>query len=87
MIQRCTNPNASGYAGYGGKGIKVCERWRVFSNFLADMGERPEGTSIDRVDSARGYEPSNCRWATNSVQMKNRPNFRPDKRSAAARSS
>lgn len=81
MIQRCTNPRAAGYANYGGAGIGICDQWRDFATFLADMGERPEGQTLDRIDNTRGYEPSNCRWATHSEQMKNRPNFNPDKRS------
>ena len=62
--QRCNNPKAKGYAEYGGSGITMCDRWRDFSAFLADMGPRPEGTSLDRIDSKKGYEPGNCRWAT-----------------------
>ena len=84
MKQRCTNPNANRYADYGGRGITVCDRWRLFENFLADLGEKPEPKSrysIDRKDGNGNYEPGNCRWATRSEQQKNRPNFKPDKRS------
>jgi len=73
MIQRCTNPKATGYAEYGGAGITVCERWRKFEAFLADMGERPDGTSLDRHPDLNGnYEPGNCRWATPREQNLNR---------------
>lgn len=80
MKQRCLNPKATGYKRYGGAGVTVCERWLKFENFLADMGERPEGTTLDRIDSSRGYEPGNCRWADRSTQNRNRPNFDPNKR-------
>jgi len=72
MIARCTYPSVKAYRFYGARGIKVCERWRTFENFLADMGERPAGMSIDRVDNAKGYEPGNCRWATDTEQHRNR---------------
>lgn len=72
MLQRCTNPNAPDYPRYGGAGITVCERWRKFENFYADMGERPEGTTIDRSPKKAGnYEPKNCRWATPGEQQRN----------------
>src|SRR5437762_2841096 len=61
IIQRCTNPKNSAFKHYGGRGIKVCERWLAFENFLADMGPRPEGTSIERNNRNGDYEPGNCR--------------------------
>jgi len=72
MWGRCRCPATHGFANYGGAGIAVCERWRVFEKFLADMGERPAGTSLDRIENAKGYEPGNCRWATAIEQARNR---------------
>jgi hypothetical protein len=72
MIQRCTNPNASKYKYYGGLGVTVCERWRTFENFLADMGQAPKGRTLDRFPNNAGdYEPGNVRWATCSEQAHN----------------
>jgi hypothetical protein len=71
MIARCTNPKHDAYPYYGGAGIKVCKRWFKFENFLADMGEKPKGLSIERKNGRRNYEPSNCIWATHTTQMRN----------------
>jgi hypothetical protein len=76
MVARCTNPRHTHYAYYGGRGITVCDRWLVFADFLADMGEKPNGLSIDRIDNSKGYEPGNCRWATATRQMRNKRNNR-----------
>lgn len=84
MKRRCHNPRSPKYEYYGGKGIQVCERWHKFPNFLADMGERPEGLVIDRIDSDGNYEPGNCRWVTakenndkaHEVKMRNNRPYR-----------
>ncbi len=71
MKQRCQNVNCKNYEDYGGRGVKVCERWQDFTNFLADMGEKPEGLTLDRIDYNSDYEPNNCRWATRKEQRRN----------------
>ena len=72
MVRRCTDPNYVKYPRYGGIGIAICERWLQFSNFMADMGPRPPGTSLDRFPNRKGnYEPGNCRWATPVEQNSN----------------
>jgi hypothetical protein len=71
MRQRCLYPRSKKYPRYGGRGITICERWSLFANFLADMGERPAGKTLDRVDNDGNYEPGNCRWATSAEQASN----------------
>ena len=71
MKQRCLDPKATSFPRYGAIGVVVCERWATFQNFLADMGERPPGTSLDRIDPTGNYEPGNCRWADAKTQALN----------------
>ena len=71
MVRRCTNPNSVDWPRYGGRGITVCERWRRFEGFLADMGPCPDGLWLDRIDSNGNYEPGNVRWATFEEQLHN----------------
>lgn len=75
MKARCMNPNIKGYKNWGGRGIKICERWvGSFENFFLDMGKCPINTSLDRIDNGKGYNKKNCRWATKRQQERNRRN-------------
>lgn len=77
MKERCYNPNHSSYKNYGAKGIKVCDRWLGkdgFYNFIEDMGEKPDGATLDRIDNSKDYEPANCKWASYHQQAANRKN-------------
>ena len=76
MRRRCLTPTNAMYRYYGGRGITVCERWNDFANFLADMGEKPPGLTIERLDNDRGYEPANCIWTDTRTQNRNKRTIR-----------
>jgi hypothetical protein len=75
MRRRCTYQDDISWHRYGGRGVVICERWKQFENFLADMGKKPSPThSLDRIDPHGNYEPANCKWATRTEQARNRRN-------------
>lgn len=78
MLGRCNRPNNASFKSYGERGIKVCDRWLVFENFLSDMGIRPDGHQIDRIDVNGDYEPLNCQWVTPAQNAQNRRNNKLD---------
>jgi len=74
MVRRCVDPHNHAYHNYGGRGIAVCQRWKKFEHFLADMGEAPVGYQIDRINNNDGYHKNNCRWVTTKINSRNRRN-------------
>ena len=76
MLERCRNPKNASYRHYGARGISVCDRWQSIVDFVSDMGLRPDGMSLDRIDPRGNYEPGNCRWATELEQQRTKTNVR-----------
>jgi hypothetical protein len=76
MRKRCNTPSCVQYKYYGGKGITICQTWDDFAVFLADMGKRPDGMTLDRIDTTKGYSKTNCRWVNQTLQIRNRSNTR-----------
>ena len=76
MVGRCTNPNNPSFSNYGERGITVCKRWLRFDSFLEDMGKRPANRTLERKDNSKGYQKSNCKWATRKEQARNRRNIK-----------
>lgn len=74
MLRRCNDPKHTSYSNYGGKGIEVCDEWKSFERFLDDMGQRPEGKTLDRIENDKVYSKDNCRWMSMHEQANNRDN-------------
>lgn len=80
MKSRCYNISHSHYKWYGGKGITVCDKWLTFAGFYEDMGQRPFGMTLDRIDNSKGYYPENCKWSTKEEQLQNKIHGGPEKK-------